>query len=192
MKRELDRNATVDRARRLLSKRRDSEYLEFLETARRRFPGDAEVALLYAIALLPTRPDDVPWHIASAIQLEPENPWLLTEAAHVLFHRGELDAARDYAKQAARFVKHEFLAGDLLNLSGQLAAVDGDAPRAEEAFRLAIECTPSDTDFVVDLVDWLVANSRQDEAPHIIDEAMPRVREPERLAALRRQLTNPD
>ncbi len=75
---DLTLSETVERAEQLLLDGRDAENLEFLEDAIERFPQDPEVRLLYGTALVPFRPEEAPWQLATAIKLDMDNPWRLT------------------------------------------------------------------------------------------------------------------
>jgi Flp pilus assembly protein TadD len=102
---KLTQSETIERARRFLREGRDAENLEFLESAVARYPQDPEIRLLYATALVPFRPDKAPWQVATAIELDKNDPWRLTRAASLMFHLGELEASRSYAARAAELAR---------------------------------------------------------------------------------------
>ncbi len=105
---DLTLSETVERAQRLLLGGRDAENLEFLENAIERFPQDPEVRLLYGTALVPFRPEEAPWQLATAIKLDMDNPWRLTRAACLLLDLGEVEASRSYAARAVQFAPEKF------------------------------------------------------------------------------------
>lgn len=171
----------VERAKRLLLEGRDDEFLAFTEEAVESMPEDPEIRLLYATALLPFRPDNVAWEAATAIKLDPDNPWRLVRAASLLFHRGEIDAARSYVGRAAQLAPSGFeFAPELAHLGGRIAAIDGDRDLAEESLRAALEAEPDRPEFARDLAQFLCDQDRCDEARDVVDSSLsvnPRDRE---------------
>jgi Flp pilus assembly protein TadD len=179
----------VERARDLLLRRRDRENLAILTNAVERFPEDPEIRLLYATALLPFRPEDAAWEVATAIDLDPDDPGRLTRAASLMFHLDELDAARSYAARATQFAPPGFVFGpELANLDGKLAALDGDHQLAEDALRTAMDAEPEEESFARDLATFLADMGRQADALAVIDEALRVVRDRERLIRLRKEM----
>jgi len=186
---DLNLTETIEHSRRLLKERRDEDNLEFLEAAIERFPADPEVRLLYATALVPFQPDKAPWQIATAIQLDPDDPWRLTRAARLLFDLGELDASRSYAARASQLAPEDFtFESELANLGGKLAALDGHDALAEEALRAALESEPSEEVFARDLAEFLAERGRLGDALAVIDESLGRVQDREGLLRLRDSL----
>jgi Flp pilus assembly protein TadD len=172
-----------------LIERRDAENLALLEVVVERFPEDPEIRLLFATALLPFRPAEVPWQAATAIQLDPDDPGRLTRAASILFHLDELEAARSYAARASRLMPPGFaLASDLLSLGAKFAAMDGDPELAEEALREAVDAAPDREDLARDLATFLADCGRQTEALAVIDAALTTVRHQGKLIGLRDKL----
>lgn len=170
---DLTQPEIVERAKRLLLEGRDQEFLEFTEAAVEQLPNDPELRLLYATALLSYRPDEVAWEAATAIKLDPDNPWRLVRAASILFNRGEVDAARSYVARASQLVPEDFEFGpELANLGGLIAAKDGQDAMAEEGLRAALEAEPDRPDFARDLAMFLADRDRMPEARTIINEAL--------------------
>lgn len=192
---DLTRHEIVDRARRLLDQGADEESLRLLRDAIEQFPDDPEIRLLYGTALVPSHPEDAPWQLATAIKLDPDDPWRLTRAASLLYYLGQTHAARSYAARAVRLAPTDFvLAPDLTNLGGKLSALEGDHALAEEAFKAAVEACPDRPDFAYDLANFLVERERSAEARSVIEEALERIdrhgsardaRDARRLIALR-------
>jgi Flp pilus assembly protein TadD len=190
---ELTQPEIVERAKRLLIDKRREDYLEFMETAVDRFPDDPEIRLLYATALLPYAPDRVAVQVATAIQLESNNPWRLTRAASILFHLGELDAARAYVGRAAQFAPADFEFGpELAHLGGLLAALDGNDEIAEEALEAALEAEPGRPNFTRDLAKFLSERGRTQEALEVIDQGLVHNPENQELAELRTDFDGQD
>jgi Flp pilus assembly protein TadD len=179
----------VDRAQRLLLESRDTENLEFLEAAITRFPNDPEVRLLFATALIPFRPEEAPWQVARALELDPDDPWRLTRAASIMFNLDELEASRSYVARATKLAPPDFaLEPELANLGGRLAALDGDDALAEEALRTAFEAEPTRQTFAFDLATFLAEAERIPEAITVLDRALVHGPGNEQLAELRQRL----
>jgi Flp pilus assembly protein TadD len=186
---DLTPDQVVERARDLLRQRRDQENLALLTDAVERFPDHPEIRMLYATTLIPSRPDDAVWEAATAIQLDPDDPWRLTRAASLMFHLGELDTARDYAARASQLSPPNFaLELVLVNLGGKLAAAEGNQELAEEALRAAVEEEPEEEAYARDLAAFLANLGRKADALRVIDEALQVVRQREKLIRLREQL----
>ncbi len=188
---DLTQPQTVEYARKLLVEKLDNELVAFMENAVARFPKDPEIRIFYASSLLPFRPEDVPWQVATAIQLEPDNPWRLTRAASMLFGLGEVEAARSYAGHAARLAPEGFeFAPELASLGGVLAAMEGEDVLAEELFRGALEEEPNRPDFALDFARFLADRNRAEEALAIIDSALAVAPHHAKLNSLRDDLSN--
>ena len=184
---ELDR--AIAHAGRLLSERRDRENLEFLEEAVQRFPDNAEIQLLYATALLASRPDEVASQVVKAVDLAPDDPIILVRAASLMLNRDETEAARLYTERARQLAEPGFvLEGGLARLEGVLAAFEKKYELAEEKLRFAVETDPEFYTFVRDLARVLETRGRQTEAIEVIDQALPRVNKRDDLERLRREL----
>jgi Flp pilus assembly protein TadD len=176
---------------RLLSEDRDREAVALLEAAMRRFPSDPEIRLTYATGLLALRPEDAPWQFAKAIELDPQDPVRLTRAAVMLFHLGELSAARSYGARAAKLVPPDFVfAPELANLGGLLAALDGDDALAEDGLRAAVEAEPNRESFARDLAKFLAERHRTEEALKVVDDALELTGDREKLERLRSELAS--
>lgn len=175
----------------LLREDRHQENLEFLEDARRQFPGEAEIQLLYGTTLLAIRPDDVAVEVRKAAELAPDDPSILVRAASLMLDRGHPDAARSYTKRAREVAEPGFgLEGGLANLEGVFAGFDKEYERAEERLRLAVEIDPEFDRFARDLALLLKARGRRKEALEVVDRALPRVEKKARLERLRKELVD--
>lgn len=131
---------TIKEAHRLLVQRQDRDYVTFMEQAVGKFPNDPEIRLLYATALLTSRPRNAPLEAAKAIQLDPDDSARLTRAARMLFQLGHVDAARSYATRAARLAPANFpLLPELTLLGGLLAAELDEDALAEEGLSTAAD-----------------------------------------------------
>lgn len=182
---------SIRRAQQLLVEGRDAENLELLESAIKRFPDDPEIRLLYATALVPFRPNEAPWQAATAIQLDPDSPSRLTRAASLMFHLGELEAARSYTARASRLAPQDFaLEAGLTNIAGMIAAAQGDDALAERALRQAAEAEPQQEVFARELATFLAARGRLVEALSVIDGALPLARDSQKLSCLRADLAS--
>lgn len=184
---------TVEYAKRLRAEGDHAENLHFLQDAITRFPDDPEVRIQYATALLPFRPDEAPWQAATAIDLDPGNPWRLVRAASLLYHMRELEAARAYVARAADLAPEDFEFGpELANLGGKLAALVGHDAVAEEALRAALDAEPHRSDFGGDLASFLLERDRSIEARAILEQALRVTPADERLRRLHDQLESED
>lgn len=182
---DLTQPETVEWAKVLLLQQRYDEYLEFLEEAVERFPNDPEVRIHYATALISSRPDEVAFQAATAIQLEPDNPWRLVRAASLLFSVEEFDAARDYVGHALRHIPVGFeFAPELANLGGKLAAQTGNDEIAEEGLSAALEEEPDRPIFAYDLARFLADHGRDAEALAILEKALRSSPEDQKLLQL--------
>lgn len=112
---------------------------------------------------LDSEPERTPEEIKRAIDLGPDEPFRLLEAATITFALGEHRVARSYLDRAYEAAPPDFpLAADLVSLGGLLlAAIGGDPDLAEQALRESAA----------------------------IDEALQVVKERDRLLLLREQLT---
>ncbi len=182
---------TVEHASRLLIDRRSHELFKFTTEAIGWYPEDPEIRFLYATALLAVCPEDVPWQIATAIQLEPDNPWRVTRAAAMLFTLGEIAAARSYVGHAASLAPRDFEYGpELALLGGQLAALEGEDAIAEEGFGVALEAEPRRPEFVIAYAGFLRDRDRETEALALVDDALTGAPDDEGLRRLREELTS--
>jgi tetratricopeptide (TPR) repeat protein len=129
--------------------------------------------LAYASILLPFRPNEVVAEAAKAVELGPDDPLILVRAAHLMFDRGQVEAARSCAARANELAQPDFLLmSGLANLNGRLAAHDGQDDLAEQKFRAAMESDPAFSSFAVDFAKFLASRGRQTEALEVIDEAL--------------------
>jgi Flp pilus assembly protein TadD len=124
LRREPGLDATIEHAKRLLASRRYDEFLAFTERALARFPNDPEIRLLYATAIMSSRPDEAAWEAATAVSLDKENPNLAFRAAHVLFACGQYDAAETYAAHVRSIAPPDFIfTAELNQLEMKLRAI---------------------------------------------------------------------
>jgi len=172
----------------LLNSRRDAELLEFCESVVEMFPQDAELKMLYATALMKSRPGDAREQIEASIALEPDHSWRLFRAASLSFFLGDYAASRAYLERAYRGGSDPTLLRELIHLGGRLAAVAGDDELAEEALRSAFELEPQDLVFGRDLARFLAERGRIDEALIVIDRAQEFAIDTDELARLRAEL----
>jgi Flp pilus assembly protein TadD len=185
-----DRAAAVERGHKLLGSHQEQEAIKFLSGAVQQFPDDPEIRVLYASILLAVRPDDVAAEAAKAVELGPNDPVILVRAGHLLFGRGDRNAARSCAARAKELVQPDFiLMSGLLNLEGLLAAVEGRDDLAEEKLRAAWEGDPSFAASAVDLAKFLANRARQVEALEVIDEALKYAKQKVELERLRSEIT---
>ncbi|MGN6255346.1 MAG: tetratricopeptide repeat protein [Solirubrobacterales bacterium] len=182
--------AAIKRARDLRGMEQDEEAREFLQNAIERFPGNAELRLLYATILLMIRPEDVAPEAAKAVELAPDDPAILVRAGHLLLHRGDLEAARSCAARASRLAEPDFvLLSALESLKGRLAALSGEDGIAEEQLRSAAARDPLYSTFAIDLAEFLASRGRREEALEVIDEALACAEEKADLTRLRTEIT---
>lgn len=181
----------VRHSRELLAEGRHQENLEFLEKARERHPGEAEIQLLYATALLDTCPDEVASETKKAVELGSDDPIILVRAASLLLGRGEHQAARSCVGRARKLADPNFvLEGGLLNLEGNFAAFDENYIEAEEKMKAAMDIDPDFESFARDLARLLQVRGRETEALEVIDRALPQVKFKADLEGLRSRIAS--
>jgi tetratricopeptide (TPR) repeat protein len=180
----------IDHGRQLRREDRDYENLQFFEEAMQQFPENGELRLLYGTALLMSQPKQALSEIAKATEIDPEDPTLLTRAAHIMYSMNQLDHARSYAKRAKESAPEEFIfAPELLNLESNFAALDGEDELAEEGLRLAMEREPRMEALALDLAKFLAERRREAEALDVIDKALERTKETTYLKRLRGEIS---
>jgi tetratricopeptide (TPR) repeat protein len=184
--------AAIDRGRQFQREDCDGENLQFFKEKMEQFPDSGELRLLYGTALLLSQPKQGLSEIARATEIDPEDPILLTRAAHIMYCMKQLDHARSYAKRAKELApESEFIfASELLNLESNFAALDGDDERAEEGLRLAVKREPKMESLAVDLARFLADRGRHKEALSLIDEAMKRTKGTMYLKRLRAEIVD--
>jgi tetratricopeptide (TPR) repeat protein len=163
----------IDRAEQLLMERRDAENLALLEVATDRFPDDPDIRLLAGLSLIPFQPEDAPWHLATAVALDPENAERIARAASVLAALGQLEAAEDYIVRVHELApQHYRLHLKLVNVTGRIAEARGDDELAEEALGEAFANDPDDGGYALDFARFLADRDRASEALEVIDRAL--------------------
>jgi tetratricopeptide (TPR) repeat protein len=190
-RRKRERVAAVSRARDLIIERDDRATFEFLEDAVERFPEDPELRVSLASIYLEFRPDRVRAQATKAAELAAGNPSIQVRAGNLLLGLGDLDVARECARQARRSVGSDFvLIAGLEGLEGRIAAVEGDDEFAEKRLRSAAEREPEYSAYAINLVQFLARRSRTEEALEVIDQALQSVRERDKLEELRHELAD--
>jgi Flp pilus assembly protein TadD len=176
---------TIRRGRQLIVEGDVDEMLHFLSLAVYRFPDNAELRFLYASALEDVRPDDAASEAMKAVELEPDDPSLLTRIAYIMSGVNRPDIARRYAASARELGGADFLfAPELHHLESRFALQDGDQEVAEEGFRISVEREPQSEMFAVDLARLLANQGRRQEAIRVIDKAMKCAKTQDRLRFL--------
>ena len=177
------------KARQLLIARKEREALEFLEEAIEQVPLDPDLRLLYATILLAFRPEDVATEAAKAAELGSDNPEVLVGAGHRLLFGGKLEAARSCARQASDLVQPDFaLMPSLRNLTGLIAAFDGDDHQAEMDLRSAFESDPDNAHFAKNLAVFLAERGRLRDAVPVLDEALKHAENKDDLERMRSRM----
>lgn len=177
-------------ANQLLAEKQAGENLEFFEDAVARFPDDPELRLVYGTSLLVTQPEEAARQVARAASLAPDDPVLLTRGAGILLSAGYTEEAQSYVGHALDLTPDGFvLEADLINLSGCILALHGEAALAEEALREAIALEPSNGPFVRDLARFLVQRGRLNEALEEVDRALGAASDDDDLRDFRRELS---
>jgi tetratricopeptide (TPR) repeat protein len=173
----------------LSGEERHQENLKFLEGATRLYPDSAELQLLYARTLLEFQPDDVASEVVKAVGLAPDDPTILTRAAHLMLSEGEPGIARFYTQRARELAGSNFIfEGGIANLEGHFAAIDKEYGRAEERFRFAVEVDPDFESFSRNLARLLAIRGRLEEAVEVVDQALPQVKTKRYLEEFRERL----
>jgi uncharacterized protein HemY len=151
------------------------EHERFLRAALRRFPADAELAMRLGATLAPDSPQEARLWILKAIERRGDDPVLLTRAALLLFSLGDIDGAREYAKnaygEAAKDPESFTETPALALLMGRLALAKGNFYDAERAFRVAFRLEPS-ADSGAALAELLLRTERPQEALDVVTEAL--------------------
>lgn len=187
--REQELAEATDQGRRLFSAGTEQETFRFLEDAVQRFPDDPHIRWLYASILLAFRPEDVASEAAKAVELDPDNPWILVGSGHHLLFGGEQEAARDCADRANELVQPDSpLMASLSNLNGLLASLDGQDDVAEKNLRSAVEGEPDNGPFARSLAVFLAKRGRLAEGAAVLDEALKHVEDNDELECMRDQM----
>lgn len=168
---------------------KDQEALEFLEDAVQQFPGEAEIRLMYASALLMFRPEDVLSQLKKAVELSPNDPVILVRAGNQMLNEGDIEAARSCAARASALASpHFILKSGLVSLDGRIAAFDGDDELAEEKLRRAAAEDPEYSSFAINLARFLNERDRRVEAIAVVDHALATCRMKDGLKELREEI----
>lgn len=182
---------TIQHGRHLLVDGDFDEALHFLSQAAHDFPDNAELHCLYASVLEDMRPDDAALEAMKAVDLEPNDPSLLTRIAYIMAGVNMPDMARRYAANARKLGGADFLfAPELDHLESRFALEDGDEQAAEVGFRSSLERVPQSETFAVDLARLLASQGRQQEAIGVIDEALGRAKTQGGLQGVRREIVD--
>jgi len=164
---------TIQQARALISKGPDSEAYDFLNTAVRRFPDNAEIRLLYASVVLPTHPEEGVLEVVKAVELEPNEPNRLARAADLIYSMGHIELAREYASAARDYGGTNFLfSPELTRLEADLALRDGDKNAAESGYRSAVQLEPHNEALSLSLAKFLAKQGRRGEAVQELERAL--------------------
>lgn len=134
-------------ARRLFPEGKFEEFRRIAEAFSTKYPADANVRMSHAAALLYVgRLDDARTEINTALDLDPRNPIVLTEAGSLLFDLKDYDAAQDCVSLVAGLVElSEFVHGaEVLHLAGRLAAERGESERARTMLQAAVDVGAQD------------------------------------------------
>jgi Flp pilus assembly protein TadD len=189
-RRRKELRADVEKAQKLLMAGKTKEMFEFLVPAVDKHPNDPELRLLYATMLMEFRPDEVGTEALKALAIGPDDPIFLTRIAGPLIFAGLVDEARSSVVRARELAPTRFaFEPNLKNYEGVIAALDGKDEIAEARYRSAVAEEPENTPFAVDLARFLANRGRKEEAIAVIDEALPRVRDKDRLREQRDELT---
>lgn len=181
--------AALSQGRKLLIAGKQQEALDFLEQAVRRFPKDPEIRVLYATVLLAFRPEEVGAEATRAAELGSDNPGVLVMAGQRLLFAGDLETARSCAVRASELVEPGFLhMSSLFNLTGLIAASDGDNDLAEEKLRAAVKGEPSNESFVKNAAVFLAEKGRLSEAVEVLDEGLKHAESKDALESMRAQM----
>jgi tetratricopeptide (TPR) repeat protein len=147
------------------------EKEELLRVAIARYPDNADLCLLAAVAIW--EPAESKELLRRAVRLAPDDPGLLTKAAGVMFSFEEFEETREWVERAVSLASDDFpLAGSLVFISGRLAAQAGDDERAERLLRLAFE---REREYPMNgrvLADFYASRGHLVEALRVVSEAL--------------------
>lgn len=175
-KRTRELNEAVAHGRSLLAKGQNDQVLESIEDAAQRFPQSAEIQLQLASVLLVFPTDESAAPAANAAELAPDDPVIQVRAGHMLLDLGDPDAARACAARAEERADCEFiLLADVEDLTGRIAARDGNFPLAEEKLRSALQREPEWSSHWLHLGRSSGQKGRTDEALTLISESFDQV-----------------
>lgn len=184
--------AAIHRGRTLQVEQRYDEFHQFLQEAVQQFPDDPAIRLLYATSLLDVRSGDVVPEAIKAVELAPNDPMILTQAASLIFNQGAVERARPYVTRAEELAPEDFIfTAELKGLAGQLRAHDGDDEFAEEALRAAVNLKPDQEALARHLAEFLADRYRMEEAVEVIDRALKLTKKKEHLERLRVEMAGP-
>jgi len=172
-----NREQLNDRALELLKAYKLDEYREMMEVMVQEHPEDAHVRLHYGTALGVTRPDEAIEQLRAAVELAPDDPVTLTQAASRLFELGEFGLSQKFVSRPGRLVTlSEFVLGsDLVNLAGRLAAEQGDDDRARALLQAAVDVGSEDREharYAKDLARFLASRGAPDPAREAVADAL--------------------
>ena len=155
---------------------RDEEFIAFSQGAARRYPESAEIQYMLAVAMRLTgeRSDkEVATQAAKAATIGARDPNMQVRAGYQLIDANDVEAARGCVARAEESADEHFvLAVDLDGLRGRIAARDGEFAEAEELFRSVLRREPQWPGNWTQLVRFLWARGRNEEALTVIAESL--------------------
>ncbi len=183
LRRSQSAKAALAEARRLSSEANGEDYLTFMQEAAPRFPEDPRFAILNALALRASRPEDARAEALRAVRLDRAgDPLLLSWAAEVLLGSGDVWAAHECAERAMRAgTTDPALIHSLAHIRGCIAAQRKENDTAEDLLRQAHEGEPADDEYGLNLARFLFSSERGiSEALEILDRALAQPEKPEK------------
>lgn len=163
----------LERSDELARADRHQENLALLTDALGQHPDEPEVALRAAAAYHGEddgQTERLPRH---AVALAPDDPIVLTRAGFMMLDLGLTDQALEWSRHAQERADADFpLVFDLVHLGGKIALARDEPEVAERLLRLAFENQPETLGHGRYLAALLEAQSRDEEALEVVEEAL--------------------
>lgn len=134
---------------------------------------DPDCHLEAALATLEPWPDLAKEYLRQAVEVAPEDPVILTQAASLSFYHREFESARRWLEAAKRHAPPGFVfENDLVWLEGRLASLRGDDDLALHALSRAFEQDPEGVDVGRALAEFHASRGRPIEGLEVALEAL--------------------
>lgn len=161
---------------------------QVLRHAEGRFPGDVDVQLGLADALLMQDKPEAEAQVRRSAGLLDDDPERLLRAANQMYSIDDLQWATQYVKRVWEQAPRDFPQAALLAyLTGRLAWVSG-LPQAEKLLEDAFDCEPERADFGLTLAEYHIVHDDPERAIEVIDEALGHSPDDDGLLSLRAEL----
>lgn len=165
------------------------EASRFLGQAVQAFPRSARLRMMLGVALSEIDRNRANDQFAEAVQLCPEDPVVLTEAASHMASIGNARGAEAVVQRVVEIAPPDFAYQSVVeNVLGRVADHHGRDDEAERHLRRALDLEPGDQVSAATLMRFLCSRGRVDEATAVVDEGPPSLRASEFLQGVRAEL----